>query len=432
MKLPARLTVLACALGLCVPAAPAYAAAPTAPPGRRHAEPAAADTVLTARYDLGDQAFRPPASLGYTGRAELAADVYYPARPGTGRHPLVLMQHGSWETCADAAAESERAAAIKARDHALSQGDEAEADRQNALLERIAARLWAWPCAPGIAPIPSSAGYDYLARALARRGFVVVSVGANGINATAAGQADTVYKARAALLDRHLRMWQTLAGSGTGPLRGALTDPRTGAPVTAGFRGRLDMSRVGLLGHSMGGGGVMQEIADSSRAHWPAGVDIKAAFTLGPTATWDGEPVTRTPFAVMWGTCDQVNTGSYFEQNRAANRVPIYQYTLTGGNHDFYNKQWSPSSGQVAAHDDIVPGTAPGTCLSQYGGTDRPQRDQPRLAERAQRLITVYRVTAFFERFLQDRTDREPHLTGAQPFPGEPAGTVTTSYDPGR
>nr|WP_168720643.1 alpha/beta hydrolase [Streptomyces sp. SAT1]ANO42463.1 hypothetical protein A8713_034980 [Streptomyces sp. SAT1] len=409
---------------LTVPAATASAAVP-------HPSAAGGSAVLQARYDLGDQAFTPPAALGYQGRAELAADVYYPAHLGTGRHPLVLMQHGSWETCADAGAEAESRAAQQARDRAEQAGDTAEAARQQAVVDRASARLWAWPCAPGTAPILSSGGYDYLARALAARGFVVVSVGANGINATAAGQADTVYQARAALIERHLLMWQRLARSGDGPLRGALTDPRTKAPVTADFRGRVDLGDVGLLGHSMGGGGVMQEIADSSRAHWPAGVTVKAAFTLAPTATWDGDPVTRTPFAVMWGTCDQVNTGSFFEQNSAANRAPIYKYTLTGGNHAFYNRQWSPSSGQVASRDDALPGGAPGTCLSQYDDPARPQRDQPRLAEEQQRRIAADRVTAFFERYLRGRTDRQPFLTGERPFPGEPAHVVTSAYDAG-
>ncbi|MEW2291313.1 alpha/beta hydrolase [Streptomyces sp. NPDC006743] len=440
MKTPAWLTAPFRALALsALPAfalsatltAPATAVPATAAAGTTAADPVGAPAVLEARYDLGDQAFQPPASLGYVGRSELAADVYYPARLGTGQHPLVLLQHGSWETCADAGAEAESAAAQAARDRAEKAGDEAEAARQQAIVEQAAARLWAWPCAPGIAPIRSSSGYDYLARALAGRGFVVVSVGANGINATAAGQADTVYRARAALIDRHLRMWQRLARTGDGPLRGALTDARTGAPVAAGFRGRVDLGNVGLLGHSMGGGGVMQEIADSSRALWPAGVDVKAAFALAPTATWDGEPVTRTPFAVMWGTCDQVNTGSFFEQNAAANRAPIYKYTLTGGDHDFYNRQWSPSSGQVAARDDALPGSRPGTCRSQYPGQDHPQQDQTPLTERTQRLITTHRVTAFFERFLLGRTDMQPYLTGDRPFPGEPAHVVTPAYDAG-
>ncbi|MEV0264742.1 alpha/beta hydrolase [Streptomyces sp. NPDC050617] len=419
------LAALACAL------APSVLSTPV-PAHAADSKPPAGGAVLEARYDLGDQAFHPPAALGYKGSGELAGAVYYPADLGSGRHPVVLMQHGSWETCADATAAADSARATKARDEARKRGDKAEEARQQALIEKASEKLWAWPCAPHTKQIPSSRGYDYLGRALAAKGFVVVSMGANGINATAGGQADTVYQARAALIDEHLRLWQRLARSGDGPLAGALTSAKTGDRVTASFRGRLDMGRVGLLGHSMGGGGVMQEIADDNRSSWPAGVGIKAAFALAPTATWDNDPVTRTPFAVMWGTCDEVNTGSFFEQNRAAGRVPLYKYTLTGGNHAFYNRQWSPSSGQVASRDDAVPGKRPGTCLSQFADRDQPQKEQPRLAEGEQRLLTVNRVTAFFQRFLENKADRDPYLTGTRPFPGEPDGTVTTSFAAGK
>ncbi|MFF6995913.1 hypothetical protein ACFY93_13305 [Streptomyces sp. NPDC008313] len=165
--------------------------------------------------------------------------------------------------------------------------------------------------------------------------------------------------------------------------------------------------------------------------HWPAGIGIKAAFALAPTSNWDNEPVTKTPFAVMWGTCDAVNTGSYFEDNRDANRAPLYKYAPSGGNHDYYNRQWSPSSGQVAAHDDAQPGTRPGTCASQYYGQNHPQVDQPRLGEHDQRLVTEHRVTAFFERFLQSRAGRQPYLTGERPFHGERAGATDSAYDSG-
>ncbi|MEW1653772.1 alpha/beta hydrolase [Streptomyces sp. NPDC093707] len=419
-----RRTALGCALALALLSAPAPAASALA-------NRTGADTTREARYDLGDLAFQPPASLGYKGHSELAATVYYPADLGTGRHPVVLLQHGHWETCADAAAATERATAAQARDRARERGDEAEAARWQAIVERADQPLWAWPCAPGTAQIPSSKGYDYLGHALAARGFVVVSIGTNGINATDGGQAPTVYQARAALIERHLSLWQRLAAQGDGPLRTALTDGRTGAPVTTDFRGRLDLNRVGLLGHSMGGGGVMQEIADSHRSAWPAGISVKAAFALAPSATWDGDPVTRTPFAVMWGTCDQVNTGNYFEQNRAATRVPLFRYALTGGNHTAYNRQWSPSSGQVAARDDALPGSRPGTCRTQYPDDTTPRQDVPELTEEQQRLLTTHRVTAFFERFLQNDAAQQPYLTGELPFPGEPEGVVTSSFAPG-
>ncbi|MFK0296541.1 alpha/beta hydrolase [Streptomyces sp. NPDC090442] len=419
-----RLTALGCALAAAVLTTPAYAA-PT--PSDR----TATNATREARYDLGDQAFRPPASLGYEGSSELAATVYYPADLGAGRRPVVLLQHGHWETCADAAAAAERATAERARDQARQRGDDAEAARQQAVIERAAKALWAWPCSPGTPQIPSSQGYDYLGHALAARGFVVVSVGANGLNATEGGQAPTAYQARAYLIERHLQLWQRLTNQGDGPLRTALTDARTGAPVRTDFHGRLDLNRVGLLGHSMGGGGVMQEISDDHRAAWPAGIDIKAAFALAPTATWDNDPITRTPFAVMWGTCDEVNTGNFFEQNRVASSVPLFKYTLTGGNHASYNRQWSPASGQVASRDDALPGTRPGTCRTQYPDRTTPQHDDPRLTEQRQRQLTAHRVTAFFERFLQGKTDRQPYLTGERPFPGEPARWVSSSYAAG-
>ncbi|MFD8427062.1 alpha/beta hydrolase [Streptomyces coelicoflavus] len=388
--------------------------------------------VRESRYDLGDQAFAPPPELGYEGRSEVAATVYRPADLGRRALPLVVMEHGSWETCADADAATERARAVRARDRAEAAGDEAEVERQNAVIERAAGKLWAWPCATGTRPIPSSIGYDYLARALAARGFVVVSVGVNGLNSTEGGQAPTAYRARALLVEHHLKLWQRLATRGDGPLAHALTDTATGRPDPVDFRGHLDLEHVGLLGHSMGGGGVMQEVSDDNPRALPDGVRIAAAFTLAPTATWDFEAVTRVPFAVMWGTCDAVNTGSYFEHNRATTRFPAFKYTLTGGNHDFYNRQWSPDSGQVASRDDAVPGSAPGTCLSQYEDRDRPQVDQPRMTAAYQRLVTTNRVSAFFQRFLRGRDDLTPYLTGDRPFPGEGRpGRVSVDHVPG-
>ncbi|MET9110145.1 hypothetical protein [Streptomyces zhihengii] len=422
-----RSTVLAGALALALltTSAAAHDTAASARPGTAQG----GRTVLEARYDLGDLAFAPPAAIGYTGRSEVAGTVYYPADFHKRRSPVVFMQHGSWATCADADAEAALHTAREARDRAEEQGDEEEAARQQEIMDRASELLWAWPCAKGTADIPSAEGYDYLGRALAAEGLTVVSMGTNGINATAGGQADTVYRARAALIEHHMRLWRSLADTGSGPLRRALVSVRTGERVGTAFRGRLDLERAGLMGHSMGGGGVMQEVSDTHRSSWPDGVDIKAAFVLAPTATWDGEPVTRTPFAVMWGTCDMVNTGEYYEWNSPANRAPVFKYTLDGGNHAYYNRQWSPSSGQVSSRNDALPGTRAGHCLSQYPGS-QPQTEHEQLAEAQQRLVTAHRVTAFFEYFLQDEKGWLPYLTGGKPFPGEP-GVTTTLHDAG-
>ncbi|MFF4600094.1 hypothetical protein [Amycolatopsis sp. NPDC001319] len=390
-------------------------------------DPAATRRVETVAYDLGDQAFTPPADLGYEGKNELDGVVYYPSDLAVGTHPVIMIEHGSWQTCADRAATDANAAAQAALAAAQKAGDDAEAARQSAIVEQTSARMWAWPCAPGVPPLPSEAGYEYLGRQLARLGFVVVSIGTNGINATAGGQAPTVYYARAALLNAQLALWQQLASTGQGPLRGHFTDPATGKPRAVGFQGHLNLDDVGTIGHSMGGGGVMQQAADQRRGDWPAGVTVKAVFALAPTDNWNDEAVTQVPFAQMWGTCDQVNTGRYFTSNSGHNQVPIYRFTLTGGNHDNYNTQWSPSGHQVGSYDDAVPGTRPGTCRSQF--PDGPQQDQPRLTEPRQRAITSAYVTAFFQRFLNGRTDFDPVLTG-QHHPAGLPNAIDVGYTP--
>ncbi|MFE2374993.1 alpha/beta hydrolase [Streptomyces sp. NPDC059398] len=386
--------------------------------------------VREVHYNLGDEAFHPPKSLGYVGNNELNGAVYYPDDLSSGTHPLIMIEHGLWDTCADAGASASLAAAQAALAKDEKNGDKADAAKQEAIIKAASDRLSAWPCASGVRQIPSYLGYDYLGRDLASQGFVVVSIGANGINSTSSGQADTVYQERAALINAQLRMWQQLSSTGKGPLRGSLVDAKSGRPSPVNFKNHVDVQNVGLMGHSMGGGGVMQEIADSSRGTWPKGVSIKAAFALAPTATWDVDPITKTSFAVMWGTCDQVNTGEYFAWNKKDNSAPIAQYTVRGGVHDFYNKQWSPSSGQVSAHDDAIPGSKPGTCTSQFPGTTTPQTDQKELSEQQQRRITKDYVNAYFSDHLLGRTQYEPYLTGKKPFPGT-GGAVSTQFDGG-
>ncbi|KOX21517.1 MULTISPECIES: alpha/beta hydrolase [unclassified Streptomyces] len=413
----ARTAAIAAAAAIAATAvAPLVASAGEAAPGPRPGQEAPRTEtreVGEVRYDLGDRAFTPPAP--YEGRTELTAVVHYPKDLGRGRHPLIVMQHGLWHTCADAKAQAGLKAAEKALAEAEKAGDEAEVARRQKLVEKATGPLWSWPCRDGVAPLPSSSGYDYLARDLARQGFVVVSMGANGINATSGGQAPSVYQARAALINKHLELWRQLS-LGKGPLKGRLKDTRTGEASRAEFTGHVDLGRVGTLGHSMGGGGVMQHASDDRHAAWPEGVEVKAVLGLAPTATWDNEPVTKVPLAVLWGTCDQVNTGRYIDWNKNKNQAPLYGVTLTGGNHNYVNTQWSPRSGQVGAKNDAVPGRRPGHCLSQDG----KEQEHRELNEATQRRITTAYTTAFFRRHLLNDASADALLTGEQQSPYAP------------
>ncbi|MFJ8827122.1 alpha/beta hydrolase [Streptomyces sp. NPDC102467] len=302
-------------------------------------------TVRTVRYDLGDAAWKLP----QTGEpAELTGVVHYPADLATGRHPLIVMMHGLHETCADREADAARTAA--------------ERDGDDAAYEAADAKLYAWPCAPGTPALPNQLGYDYLARTLAGQGFVVVSVGANGINASSVTGDDNA-AARADLLNRQLRMWQELSSQGKGALAGKFTDPVTGAARRVGFAHHVDMGNVGIMGHSRAGAGVTWQAADSHRGQWPKGVEVKAVAALAPaynvmTEDMSQYAITKTPFATFRGTCDgQVGSEALWFAADAAkgNRSGFYQFAIHGANHNYFNTQWSPQSRQVAAADDAQP-----------------------------------------------------------------------------
>lgn len=150
--------------------------------------------MRTALYDLGDAAF---ADLAYDAPVELAAVAHYPDEPPSPdgpRHPLVVQLHGIWITCADEEVDDRRETAV--------------ADRNEEAAARAYAALLRWPCRPGVEPLPSERGYDYLGEHLASHGFVVVSVRANGINAGPMGEA--AFAARVRPINAHLAMWRQL------------------------------------------------------------------------------------------------------------------------------------------------------------------------------------------------------------------------------
>jgi dienelactone hydrolase len=319
--------------------------------GLVHGAPAGAAPgarTTTVEYDLGDTAFTDPE----TGTvSEIRAVVHRPARPH-GRLPLIVQAHGSWYACTDPDAQE-------------------------------------WPCDKG-EPFPGYRGYDYLGKRLAERGFVVVSISVDGINMTSFDYGD-----RARLINEHLRLWAGLA-HGTGPLARRLP----------GLAGHVDMTRVGTMGHSRGGKGVMWQASDKHRAEWPAGVRVRAVLPLAPVKfDWpEGDHsdtlVTRIPVAVVTSGCDGAvhEAGQeYLDDAEGVTRKPAYSVSLTHGNHNFFNTRWTP----------------PGP-LSEDDSTCPAEQISPRLQQDA---LVAY-ATAFYERHLKGDTGFDAVLTGERPLPG--------------
>ncbi|MFD6885744.1 alpha/beta hydrolase family protein [Streptomyces sp. NPDC059957] len=301
-------------------------------------------------YDFGDTAYAAPGLDGK--RTELKAAATYPRELGGGKHPLVMMLHGWGDTCAA--------------------GDKP-------------VRGQGWPCAGGAKPVDNHLGYSYLAEALAEKGYIVVSVAANGIQAQEKNQGHT---ARAALLDKHLEMWKQLS-TGEGPLR-----------ALSRFTGHVDLDRVGTLGHSRGGGGVLAQALDSHEL--PPGVTLRGALAFAPAMNGihaGKERITRVPLSLVAGTCDAMREDSKVPVAMAAGNPNVEHHDVPGGNHNFFNTVWTPGTGPAFATDDVAveKRNRPGGRCESTNGTGTPRQ----LGPAEQRETAIRYATAFFGTYLK-------------------------------
>ena len=323
--------------------------------------------VTRAVYDLGDEVFQ-PSDLG--GKVELTADVHYPTDLADGPYPLVLFMHGNHYTCY--------------------KGDRAG---------------YEWPCREGWEPLPNYAGYDYIARRLASYGFIVVSVSANGVNVLGNYVEDTGMRQRGEVLEKHIDLWKTWSTTG-------------GDPFGTLFVGKVDLTRIGTMGHSRGGEGVVwNNIVDQERTD-PYGID--AVLALAPV-DFDRMPINDVPFAVMLPYCDgdvsDLQGVHFFDDSRylvPGDPTPKDTVTVFGANHNFFNTVWSPSGGYPGSFDD-------GEWVSCDGRLTAPQ----------ERHVGRAYIISFFRRYLADDTSLDPMWTGeAIPVNIGPARTLVSYLAP--
>ena len=142
----------------------------------------------------------------------------------------------------------------------------------------------------------SDPGYEYLGRHFASRGYIAVSVDENFLN----GGIRTENDASGWMLLKHLEAWRTIATDSASPVRG-----------------RVDMSRIALMGHSRGGEAVavaagfnqLSHYPDDARVRFDFGFDIRTIIAIAPV---DGQyrpadrlpPVNGVNYFVMHGSHD--------------------------------------------------------------------------------------------------------------------------------
>src|SRR5215212_1084656 len=262
-------------------------------------------SVTREEYNFGDTAFQP---TDFPGPVELRASIHYPTNLPAGPYPVILFLHGRHATCF-----------------------------------KGGSQLLQWPCTNGAETIPSFQGYDYVSEVLASHGYVVVSVSANGVNAVDNSVFDLGALARAELLQKHLDILKTFNTTG-------------GAPFGAKFVGKFDLTRVGTMGHSRGGEGIVRQYVLNNSLGAPYG--IKAVFPLAPV-DFNRFVVNNAALNVLLPYCDGDVAdlqGMHFyddaRYNVPGDTSPKHYELVMGANHNFFNTTWTPATFPAGASDD--------------------------------------------------------------------------------
>jgi dienelactone hydrolase len=187
----------------------------------------------------------------------------------------------------------------------------------------------------------SDPGYAYLGELLASRGFILASVDENFLNGNLRGEND----ARGWILLQHLAAWRRFS-----------TDP------SSPFFGKVDFSRIALMGHSRGGEAVavaaafngLSRYPDDARVTFDFHFDIRTIVAIAPVdgqykPADQGTPLSNINYLVLHGAHD--SDVSTFMGQRQFQRVhftrpgpwrksAIYIYRA---NHGQFNTTWGSS-----------------------------------------------------------------------------------------
>ncbi|WP_155523667.1 hypothetical protein [Nodosilinea nodulosa] len=349
------LALLALGLGLTLGAGPGLGQVVLPPPGT-DLTPNLADFPLVRTYDLGGSHLEQVGVEAALAAMPLSLTGAIALPPGHSPVPWVVVLHG-------------RHAGCHFQPDATSQ----------------------WPCAP---EPRFDLGFAYLAQALAEAGYGVLIPDLNAAfsetyGATADNRNELADQRSGQIIDAHMsRLAQADRGD----------DPGFGLPLA----GRVDLGRLAMVGHSMGGGAAalnaLQRLNVDSAASLQAKIaeglgPIAALVLVGPTRSYpiaqrpDAYQLPDVPTAVIAGGCDRdifdLSSLYYAETARAQPRTsPVVAMLLPGANHNYFSA--------AVTEDDYYrrPNNAP-LC--------NPQRSRDRLSRVAQETFLAQYTTAFLQ-----------------------------------
>jgi hypothetical protein len=400
------------------------------------------EVVRTDPLKLGTTTFQEPNSSGgaptganETITAEIRGVMFQP-EGFTGESPLILLVHGNHGSC-DPPAEGKETPGGPKCDKEKNKAEETGFFKRN------------------------DEGYSYLGQNLASWGYTVVSLDQDELMARQDGLGKGMHNRRLLIM----AMLDKLKEASEGPV---LTDEHSN--VGSLLAGKLDMTRIGLMGHSRGGDAVSSFVEyDHTR---PVGerYPLRAVISLAPV-DYERHVPYGVPFMTVFGSCDgdvsNLQGARLYERSQyVADPYPTYQVEQIGGNHDAYNTVWQadgddafvkPEPGKLidaACQPDVGGGngykggklTGANTSIRLSGeagphfealeGETKPYRinNSEKLNPLAntrisgdpalmgdQEKLGLATMAAFFRRYVGGEGPFEPYLTGELAAEGDPS-----------
>ena len=264
---------------------------------------------------------------------------------------------------------------------------------------------------------PSWEGYNYITDLLASWGYVVISPSAGAlVTFDGSSVMDAGALARAEIIANSLDLLHDWNEGTPAPAPTAVQLAAGQPGIGNALAGKLDFSKVGIMGHSRGGEGVAEFIPyNRARPEGGRKYNLQAVFALAPIDR-DKQIPTGTNFATLLPACDgDVTTlagANMFERGKYATPEDPYakvQYYVEGANHNYYNTRW-PASDRSGS--DIACGSTPASRI--------------RLIEEDQRKTGLATIPTFLRVYLGGETDLMPWLTGEAGFPNSACPTGPT------
>lgn len=189
-------------------------------------------------------------------------------------------------------------------------------------------------------------GYAYLGENLASWGYTVFSLDQDELIARQDGLGKGMHERRLLIM---AALDQLKAAN-------EAAQPETAdSNVTDLLEGKLDMTRIGLMGHSRGGDAVSSFVEyDHTR---PAGerYPLRAVISLSPV-DYERHVPYGVPFMTVFGSCDgdvsNLQGARLYERSQySGDPYPRFQVEQIGANHDAYNTVWQADGDDASAND---------------------------------------------------------------------------------